>query len=102
MVQLDPFKTILQISHDTNTIDKKEFRQKETSLRLEDMVRQPEIRQFYRSMFFNMAFHYKLKPSYSIESTSKYFEIYDTNPELLLERRVYSETINFKYDLSFL
>ena len=98
LVQLDPFKTILQISHDTNTIDKKEFRQKETSLRLEDIVRQPEIRQFYRSMFFKMAFQYELKPSYSFESTSKYFDIYNTNPEQLIEKRTYNNTINFKYD----
>ena len=57
MVQLDPKKTIMVISHDKNTFDKKklignekQFKMKMTGLKLRKFIRDKKIRDFYMSL----------------------------------------------------
>jgi glycosyltransferase involved in cell wall biosynthesis len=53
MVQLDPLKTILVMSHSENTFDKKDIRDREnhfikhTKLKLKDFVKDKKLRDFY-------------------------------------------------------
>jgi len=54
MIQLDPKKTILVICHSDNTVDKSllrtQPRMKETTYTLEDVVKEPSLRNFYTSL----------------------------------------------------
>lgn len=56
MIQLDPLKTILVISHNSNTFDKKKFRDKPTSnykktqIKLKNFIKDKDIREFYENM----------------------------------------------------
>jgi glycosyltransferase involved in cell wall biosynthesis len=57
MVQLDPYKTMLVMSHSSNTFDKRTIRDKgtnpllkETSLKLKDFIRTAAQREFYKSL----------------------------------------------------
>jgi glycosyltransferase involved in cell wall biosynthesis len=63
MIQLDPMTTNVMICHQDNTVDKMQLRKdheqskgfdkikmKPTNLTLEDLVKEPEIRSFYRSL----------------------------------------------------
>jgi peptidylprolyl isomerase len=53
MIQLDPFKVMLVISHSENTFDKKKMREvvspfvKETGFKLNNFIKKAEIRNFY-------------------------------------------------------
>ncbi len=53
MIQLDPFKVMLVISHSENTFDKKKMRDqvspfvKLTGFKIKDFIRPSEVRQFY-------------------------------------------------------
>ena len=54
MIQLDPLKTILVISHNKNTFDKKQilgqeqkFRMKKTKLKIKNIIKNKKIRNFY-------------------------------------------------------
>ena len=53
MIQLDPFKVMLVISHSENTFDKKKMRDqvtpfvKLTGFKIKEFIRPSEIRQFY-------------------------------------------------------
>jgi len=55
MVQLDPFKTMLVMSHSENTFDKKKMREgdnpfvKLTSLKLKDIIKDKVMREFYEN-----------------------------------------------------
>ena len=55
MVQLDPLKVMLVMSHSENTFDKKKVREKanpmfkETALKIKDFIEDPELREFYAS-----------------------------------------------------
>ncbi len=59
MIQLDPFKVMLVISHTENTFDKKKFLEQEqlktnpflkkTSQKIKDWIRDPSLRAFYAS-----------------------------------------------------
>lgn len=55
MIQLDPKKTMLVMSHSENTFDKNQFREnktnpyvKQTSLKLSDFVKDVSLQEFYR------------------------------------------------------
>jgi hypothetical protein len=53
MIQLDPFKVMLVLSHTENTFDKKKMREqvspfvKETNFKIKDFIRPSELRNFY-------------------------------------------------------
>ena len=53
MYQLDPFKTMLVMSHSENTFDKKKMRDgtnplvKETSMKIRDFIKDKSLREFY-------------------------------------------------------
>jgi hypothetical protein len=57
MIQLDPFKVMLVISHSENTFDKKRFLEPEqleknpylkmTNFKIKDWIRDKELRDFY-------------------------------------------------------
>jgi glycosyltransferase involved in cell wall biosynthesis len=55
MIQMDPFKTILVMSHNSNTFDKKQFLGednknpfvKKTAMKLKDFIKDPTLRAFY-------------------------------------------------------
>lgn len=55
MIQMDPHKVMLVMSHSDNTFDKKKMREnpspmvKKTSMRLRDFIRQKEIRDFFKN-----------------------------------------------------
>jgi hypothetical protein len=55
LIQLDPMKVMLVISHSDNTFDKTELRTaenpliKKTSMKLEDFIRDPLIREFFET-----------------------------------------------------
>jgi hypothetical protein len=55
MIQLDPMKVMLVISHSQNTFDKKAIREQksqfvnDTSLTLKNFIRSAELRNFYAS-----------------------------------------------------
>ena len=55
MIQLDPFKVMLVMSHSENTFDKKKMREhpnplvKKTSMKLRDFIKNPAIREFFSS-----------------------------------------------------
>ena len=66
MVQLNPLKTILVISHEKNTFDKKQmigngkrFKMKKTNFKLKKFIRDSKIRKFYQVTI--KKFHEKLK-----------------------------------------
>lgn len=56
MIQLDPLKTILVMSHSENTFDKKDIRKmeskfiKSTKLKIKDIVKDKQLRDFYESV----------------------------------------------------
>lgn len=57
MVQLDPYKTMLVMSHSSNTFDKRTIRDKgtnpllkETTLKLKDFIRTAAQREFYKGL----------------------------------------------------
>ena len=53
MIQLDPFKTMLVMSHSENTFDKKKMREKpndfikKTAIKIKDFIKQKNLRDFY-------------------------------------------------------
>jgi hypothetical protein len=53
MIQLDPFKVMLVLSHTENTFDKKKMREqpspfvKLTNFKIKDFIRPSELRNFY-------------------------------------------------------
>lgn len=55
MIQLDPFKVMLVMSHSENTFDKKKLREaenpfiKKTSMKLKDFIKETELRNFFAS-----------------------------------------------------
>ena len=55
LVQMDPFKAILCISHMSNTFDKKMIKQggAATVAKLKDFVKDKEIREFYQNLYEN-------------------------------------------------
>lgn len=65
LVQLDPRKTILCISHKYNTFDKKKLIQcphpswKETNIEIKDFISTPDIREFYHNRIHGMLKKYK-------------------------------------------
>lgn len=54
MIQLDPFKVMLVISHSENTFDKKKMREeknpftKETGMKLQAFIKSPKLRAFFK------------------------------------------------------
>lgn len=56
MIQLDPLKTIFVMSHSENTFDKKDIRKmesqfiKSTKLKLKDVIKDKQLRDFYGSL----------------------------------------------------
>ena len=66
MIQLNPLKTILVISHDNNTFDKKQmigcekrFNMRKTNFKLKKIIRNSKIRTFYKTKV--KKYHEKLK-----------------------------------------
>lgn len=55
MIQLDPYKVMLVMSHSENTFDKKKMREtpnpmvKKTQLKLQNFVKQSKLREFFKS-----------------------------------------------------
>jgi hypothetical protein len=53
MIQLDPYKTMLVMSHTQNTFDKKKMREtenmfvKKTSMKVKDFIKEKNLREFY-------------------------------------------------------
>ena len=53
MIQIDPMKVMLVMSHSENTFDKKKMREQEnpfvkkTSMKLRDFIKDSSIREFY-------------------------------------------------------
>tara|TARA_B110000037_G_scaffold219491_1_gene284783 strand:+ start:1885 stop:2844 length:960 start_codon:yes stop_codon:yes gene_type:complete len=77
MIQLDPIKTILVISHNNNTFDKKQmignerrFNMRETNFKLKKIIRNKKLRDFYKNktkeFFFN-----KIPKNIKQENTTK-------------------------------
>jgi hypothetical protein len=55
MIQLDPYKTMLVMSHTQNTFDKKKMREtenmfvKKTNMKIKDFIKEKNLREFYLS-----------------------------------------------------
>jgi glycosyltransferase involved in cell wall biosynthesis len=55
MIQLDPFKVMLVMSHTENTFDKKKMREvenpmvKKTTMKIKDFIKQKELRDFFKN-----------------------------------------------------
>lgn len=55
MIQLDPFKVMLVMSHSENTFDKKKMREnpspmvKKTTMKIKDFIKQKELREFFKN-----------------------------------------------------
>jgi hypothetical protein len=53
MIQLDPTKVMLVMSHSENTFDKKRMRENpsplvhKTSMKMRDFIKEPALREFY-------------------------------------------------------
>jgi hypothetical protein len=55
MIQLDPYKVMLVMSHTENTFDKKKLRESEnpfvnkTAMKIKDFIRDAKLREFFTS-----------------------------------------------------